>query len=292
MIPFYIYEGFICRYLKDMNVYLFMSSYLSLAFSLLPGCLSAHPRVVHLTGDLKLSAATDNSLRAGIDEATGKLSVRMREKNAAGLRDTCRNFTYTCASHSRLFTWTREQVHTDDCAFGSFRLAGRTFLHILFTAVPFSHLSPPPFSLEGLTLCCGCVILPPLLQSQRRSKDESSSGSHTVHLPVGGWRQGGREREKTFAGVTPSFHTTADKKPSRYFLKGFFSPFLSTIEILIHGVFDWWHRSREKQFTPLGLAALFTGFGHRRILILFHFFISFRRTFISSSVCERAKQTK
>lgn len=96
-----------------MVAYLFYSIF-SLAF-FLPACLPACPRFVLLTGDLKLSAATDNSLRAGIDEATGKLSVRMREQMPL-VSGTRRIFMYTCASHSRLFTFTREQVHTDDCA--------------------------------------------------------------------------------------------------------------------------------------------------------------------------------
>lgn len=125
---------------------------------------------------------------------------------------------YTCASHSRLFTWTHEWAG----AHWWLRLAlvrnGREEI----SPHPF-HRDPflPPFSptfLLGRAYAVLRMCDPPLLlQSQHCSKDQSSSGSDTVHLPVGGRRKGIWERKNTFNGVTLSFHTIADKKPPDIF---------------------------------------------------------------------------
>lgn len=88
---------------------LFIYVYICMHFSscLLP-CL--HP--MHLTGDLKLSAATVNSLRAGIGETRGKLSVR-RKKKVPLVSGTHVGFLCTYAPHTA--SYLPEQVHTDDC---------------------------------------------------------------------------------------------------------------------------------------------------------------------------------
>lgn len=111
-------------------------------------------RSAHVTGDLKLSAATDNSLRAGIDEATGKLSVRMSQKlplvSGTHVGFLC---THAAASHRFLFTWAGAHWWLPVAFVRNCR--EEIFLH------PF-HLDSflPPCFLEWPQLCCRCVILP------------------------------------------------------------------------------------------------------------------------------------
>lgn len=88
----YIYEG------HDWLLIYVIVFFLSLFSSCLPAC----PRFVLLTGNLKLSAATDNSLRAGLDEATGKLSVRMREQMPL-VSGTHVGFSCTHAPHTAAY---------------------------------------------------------------------------------------------------------------------------------------------------------------------------------------------
>lgn len=137
------------------------------------------------------------------------------------------------------------------------------------------HRDPflPPFSptfLLGRAYAVLRMCDPPLLlQSQHCSKDQSSSGSDTVHLPVGGRRKGSWERKIPLMESLFPF-TRLPLKSLQIFLKEFVSPFLSTIEILIHDVFICGvaaERRLKEQFTPLGSAALFTRFGHQHILI-------------------------
>lgn len=72
------------------------------------------------------------------------------------------------------------------------------FLHILFylfTVIPFSHLSATFLLGRALAVLQQMCDPPLLLQSQHCSKDQSSSGSDTVHLPEGGARKGRAERK-------------------------------------------------------------------------------------------------
>lgn len=125
---------------------------------------------VHLTGDLKLSASTDNSLRAGIDEATGKLSVRMREKLPL-VSGTHVGFLCTHTSHSLVFTWAGAHWWLGVALVKNCRVEISPHPFHLFTVIPlpppFCHLSPR----KGFGCAAGVWSFPPASVSalQQRS---------------------------------------------------------------------------------------------------------------------------
>lgn len=206
--------------------FLYLVYLIFLAFFFVPArpraCLP-RLRFVLLTGDLKLSAATDNSLRARIDEATGKLSVRVSRArwggvggSAAGLRDTCRIFTH---AQMRNRTAAYLHGHVSRCTARTARRfsnewPGGDFSHILFTVIPFPP-SLPPFSLEGLTLRRGGVILPSRFTLGTAAKISAAQVQIlSVCLQEGGGR--GRGKKNTFNGVSLSFHTISLKKERKW----------------------------------------------------------------------------